>query len=66
MKVPRKLWTDTVPPAQRRSRQELVQTANYYFDAIQNNDGRGYYPFTDDCDRQENGVYTTRCCLHLA
>jgi len=58
MKVPKKAWTDIVPASQRRSRQELVQTANYYFDGIQNNDGRGYYPFTDDCERQENGVYT--------
>ena len=27
--------------------------------AIENNDGKGYYPFTDDCDRLENGALTT-------
>jgi hypothetical protein len=59
MKTPRALWTDPVPPAQRKSRQELVQIANHYFAAIERNDGKGYYPFTDDCDRLENGTYTT-------
>jgi hypothetical protein len=48
------------PPSGRRlSRQELAKVANYYFDGIQNNDGKGYYPFTDDCDRLENGTATT-------
>lgn len=59
MKVPKAMWTTAVPPAQRKTRQELIQTAGAYFDGIQNNDGHGYYPFTDDCDRFENGVYTT-------
>jgi len=59
MKTPRALWTDAVPPGQRRSRQELAQIASHYFEAIEQNDGRGYYPFTDDCDRLENGAYTT-------
>jgi len=59
MKAPRPLWTDTVPPAQRKSRQELARIANHYFEGIQRNDGKGYYPFTDDCDRLENGTYTT-------
>jgi hypothetical protein len=59
MKTPRALWTDPVPMARRKSRQELAAIANYYFEAIENNDGKGYYPFTDDCDRLENGTYTT-------
>ena len=59
MKTPKALWTDTVPPEQRKSRQELVQIAAHYFQGIENNDGLGYYPFTDDCDRLENGTYTT-------
>jgi hypothetical protein len=59
MKAPKALWTDPVPPAQRKSRQELAMIANHYFEAIENNDGKGYYPFTDDCDRLENGTYTT-------
>jgi hypothetical protein len=59
MAAPKPLWTDPVPPRQRKSRQELVAIANQYFEAIENNDGKGYYPFTDDCDRLENGTYTT-------
>lgn len=59
MKAPRPPWTDTVAPARRKSRQELMAIANHYFEAIENNDGKGYYPFTEDCDRLENGTYTT-------
>ncbi len=33
--------------------------ANAYFEGVQRNDGKGYYPFTDDCDRIENGAHTT-------
>lgn len=59
MRTPRPLWTATAPQGQRKTRQELVQIANYYFEAIENNDGKGHYPFTADCDRLENGTYTT-------
>src|SRR5688500_18773339 len=34
MKTPKRLWTDPVPSAQRKSRQELGQIANHYFAAI--------------------------------
>jgi hypothetical protein len=59
MRTPKRLWTDTVPARKRKSRQELVHVANQYFEAIENNDGKGRYPFTEDCDRLENGTYTT-------
>jgi hypothetical protein len=58
MKTPKALWTE-VPAGKRLSRQELAKMANYYFDGIQNNDGKGYYPFTANCDRLENGTATT-------
>ncbi len=58
MREPPALWSATVPEEQRLSRQQLVQAANHYFNAIENNDGKGYYPFTDDCDRLENGTRT--------
>ena len=54
---PKDLWM--VEPKERLSRQQLVAVANAYFDGLQRNDGRGHYPFADDCDRLENGVYTT-------
>jgi hypothetical protein len=45
--------------AQRASRSDLIRTTNQYFDGLQKNDGKGNYPFTDDCQRIQNGVQTT-------
>ena len=56
---PDPLFTETIPPADRVSRAELVKTANMYFSGMQLNDGKGNYPFTDDCDRVENGMEAT-------
>jgi len=47
-----------IPEGQRASRAELVEVADAYFDALQRNEGTGYYPFTDDCLRHENGIVT--------
>jgi hypothetical protein len=58
-KSPEPLWLEAVPPAQRSSRDELVAIANAYFEGVQRNDGKGFYPFMDDCDRIENGAHTT-------
>ena len=43
----------------RLTREELLATAAAYFAGVEHNDGKGYYPFTDDCNRRENGVSTT-------
>ena len=51
-------WRDAVP-GERMSRAELLQTANLYFSGMQQNDGKGAYPFDDDCNRIENGTFTT-------
>ena len=60
MGAPHKIFTDAIPEKERASREELVKTANYYFSGLQKNDhGKGYYPFTDDCHRIENGVAAT-------
>ncbi|MEJ1962103.1 MAG: hypothetical protein WDO56_11405 [Gammaproteobacteria bacterium] len=56
---PNAVFAETIPEAKRPSREELIKTANYYFAGLQRNDGKGYYPFTDDCDRIENGMQTT-------
>ena len=58
-KTPNPLFSETVPAAERATREELVQTANMYFSGLQNNDGKGVYPFADDCNRMENGTQTT-------
>lgn len=49
----------TVPQAERMSRAELIKVSNLYFSGMQQNDGRGEYPFADDCDRLENGGRST-------
>jgi hypothetical protein len=56
---PNHLFLEIVPAAERMSRADLVKTANMYFTGMQRNDGKGVYPFTDDCDRFENGGQST-------
>ncbi len=57
--TPHHLFMETVPTAERMSRADLVKTANMYFSGMQQNDGKGVYPFADDCDRFENGGQST-------
>jgi hypothetical protein len=56
MGAPHPIFTAPIPEKERMSRATLIETANYYFSGLQNNDGKGYYPFTDDCVRFENAV----------
>ena len=62
MGAPNPIFAEVIPEAERPSREELVKTANYYFAGLQRNDGKGYYPFTDDCARFENGMQATKEC----
>ena len=57
--TPNHLFLEAVPPAERMSREDLIKTANMYFSGMQKNDGKGTYPFSDDCNRIENGSLTT-------
>jgi hypothetical protein len=57
--APDPLFSETLPPAERASRADLVNVANLYFSGMQLNTGKDYYPFTDDCDRWENGTEET-------
>ena len=61
--TPNHLFLEAVPEAQRMSRADLIKTANMYFSGMQQNDGKGEYPFTDDCNRIENGMQTTNAPL---
>ncbi len=56
---PNPLFLQDVPAADRESREALVKTANMYFSGLQNNNGKGVYPFASDCNRIENGTQTT-------
>ena len=57
--APEALWLEPIPPDERMTRNELIEIANAYFEGVQKDDGKGFYPFTDDCDRIENGSHTT-------
>ena len=56
---PRAAFLRPTPLADRASRADLVRVANMYFSGMQLNDGKGTYPFAEDCDRLENGGKTT-------
>ncbi|MGE5721675.1 MAG: hypothetical protein ACM3YM_04370 [Sphingomonadales bacterium] len=58
-KAPEAIWTSAVPPTERMSRADLQRVANKYFAGLEKNDGKGDYPFSDDCNRIENGFQTT-------
>jgi hypothetical protein len=60
MREPHAIYREVIPEAERGSREELIEAANYYFTGLARNDGKGYYPFTDDCERFENGIQTTQ------
>jgi hypothetical protein len=58
MGTPHPVFLEAIPEGRRQSRADLVRVANYYFDAVERNTGKDYYPFPDDCLRYENGVIT--------
>lgn len=53
---PHASYLEAVPENERMTRAELVEVANAYFEAVERNTGKDYYPFTDDCLRIENGM----------
>jgi hypothetical protein len=55
---PRPEFVTTVPAASRLPRQQMVDIADSYFEAIEHADGK-LAPFADDCVRRENGGQTT-------
>lgn len=56
---PRAAFLEALPADARLSRAELIDTANQYFTGMQQNDGKGDYPFHPGCERIENGMQTT-------
>lgn len=52
------VFYEDVPESERLPREKLISIANSYFDTIQQNTGKIYAPFADDCQRVENGVIT--------
>jgi len=60
---PHEMFFEVIPENERHTREELVQAGNYYFTALARHDSQGYYPFTEDCVRYENGFVATDDCL---
>ncbi|MGH8219562.1 MAG: hypothetical protein ACREUT_13520 [Steroidobacteraceae bacterium] len=56
--TPRPEFITPVPPADRLPRQQMVNIADSYFEAIEHANGK-LAPFADDCVRRENGIQTT-------
>jgi hypothetical protein len=56
---PDPLYLKAIPANERMSRADLIATANKYFTGMQQNDGKGDYPFAPDCNRIENGNQAT-------
>jgi hypothetical protein len=55
----RAAFTQTVAPDERMSRAALAKAADDYFEAVQRNDGKGYYPVANDCHRITSGMQAT-------
>ena len=56
---PRPEYTQVVPPAQRRTREELMKIVNTYFTGIENNAGDKPPIFSSHCQRLEDGHPTS-------
>src|SRR5579862_2451657 len=55
--TPPQIFLETIPVADRPSREEMVSIVNKYFDGIEQGNG-DIVPFDKDCVRIENGVQT--------
>lgn len=58
--TPRPIMLADVPADRRTPRERMISLADGYFDTLQLNDGTILTKFSDDCDRVENGLQTTR------
>lgn len=56
---PRPQFDRTVPESERMSRADLARIGESYFSWLQGSTGKGSAPFTDTCNRWENGFQTT-------
>lgn len=57
---PAPVWSEPLAPAERCSRQEMLEIAAAYFSALEGNDGTRTAPFAPGCRRLDNGVYATQ------
>ncbi len=57
LQTPRPALSEALLPSERRSREQLIQITNLYFDGIEKVTG-GIVPFDAECNRLENGMRT--------
>ncbi len=62
MGEPHEIFRTPIPENERHTREELVEASNHYFTALARHDSQGYYPFTEDCVRYENGIVASSDC----
>jgi hypothetical protein len=53
---PKPIFLETLPPDQRRSREEMVAITDSYFTGLDEEESGANVPFHPDCQRQENGT----------
>jgi len=58
LETPRPAFLETVPPAQRNTRAQMLKIAPMYYTAVTTADANNA-PFAGDCVRRENGMQTT-------
>jgi hypothetical protein len=51
-------WDAAIPETERMSREKLVETADLYFEGLEQHNP-AIIPFHPDCNRRENGIQTT-------
>jgi len=56
--APQSVFTELVPESERLPRDQMIATADLYFQGIKQHTG-DIIPFTHDCNRIENGLQTT-------
>jgi hypothetical protein len=67
LKVTPPMYLETVPPSERSTRQQLADTADRYFTALQTEGTSAYKPapLAVDANRIENGIQTTNVPFEL-
>jgi hypothetical protein len=55
---PRPTFLETLKMSERVSREEMIRISDLYFDALETDDG-DIVPWSDGCERVENGMQTT-------
>lgn len=52
-------FSETLPADERRSREQMIAVVDGYFNSKQQNNGKVFVDFTDDCSQVTNGMSTT-------